>query len=531
MSAKIGRGSRIDAIEDLIKEIEDQLNNEQKIKIKDIEKPALKGLEKKNIWRIWIVYVMINIKNNDRTILLICLILIISNTIKSQSVFISEHHFKDSIYSTANKHNVENTDSSSGGKDYLTPTIETIGNNVFVFYLNKYALGNPGWTKISFKTVKYNLEHGFVWDHDGFEMNALFHPYSGALSYTAARSTGLGFWNSIAYPFAGSFMWEIVMENELPSSNDLISTTTSGIVLGEISFRVSSLLLNDNATGGERVWREITAGILSPVHGLNRLISGKSWSVGPKPQIPNYSVSLSAGILGLFIDRNLYQKHPHGYLNVQLDYGNLFSLSSRYDPFDYFNVTVGLGFTITNTIINISGSGMLWGNKIKIFQNGKNIIGIFKNYDFLNTATYRVGSSSVGIGLITKVQLSEQYILESTLIPSIILVGAINSEYAKPLGRDYNLGPGLEGKMRASITNNNLGKLYMAYDRSWIYVISGARGDEVVGIWQAGVQVHLSHSTTWTFEYLNYSHIGTYNEYPSLQKNNIALRTYIIANI
>jgi hypothetical protein len=326
-------------------------------------------------------------------------------------------------------------------------------------------------------------------------------------------------------------MWEIAMENELPSSNDLISTTTSGIVLGEISYRVSSLLLNENATGGERVWREVAAGVLSPVHGLNRLLTGKSWSIGPKPEHQNYSISLSTGMLGLFVDRNLYQKHPHGYLNAYLDYGNPFSLSTSYEPFDYFNVNIGLGFSTNNTIINIAGSGMLWGSKMKIFQNGKSTIGIFKNYDFLNTATYRVGSSSVGIGLITKVQLSEPYIFESMFIPSVILVGAINSEYAEPIGRDYNLGPGLDGKMRASITNNNFGKLYVAYDRSWIYVISGARGDEVVGIWQAGAQVQLSHTTSWAFEYLNYSHIGIYNEYPSLQKSNFALRTYIIANI
>ena len=50
MSTKRGRGSRIDAIEDLIEEIEDQLSDEQKIKFKNIDKPVLKGLEKKEIF-------------------------------------------------------------------------------------------------------------------------------------------------------------------------------------------------------------------------------------------------------------------------------------------------------------------------------------------------------------------------------------------------------------------------------------------------------------------------------------------------
>jgi hypothetical protein len=467
-------------------------------------------------------------RNRYYFLLLNALLLTVPHNMISQIVYDNEKSMSDSTTTMYDSSYVVNTKPSAMTKDYLTPAIETIGNNVFVFYLNKYALGNPSWTKISFRTVKNNMDHGFVWDHDGFEMNALFHPYSGALSFTAARSCGLGFWNSIAYPFAGSLMWEIAMENELPSSNDLVSTTTSGIVLGEISYRVSTLLLNDNAAGGERVWREIAAGILSPVHGLNRLLSGKSWSAGPIPQIQSYGISISAGMLGLFVDRNLYQKHPHGYLNFQLDYGNLFSISNSYEPFDYFQLTVGLGLSTNNTIINIAGSGMLWGKKIKILQKGKSTFGIFKNYDFLNTATYRVGSSSVGYGLITKVQLSEQYNVESTIIPSVILMGAINCEYAKPLGRDYNLGPGLDGKIKVAIEKHDLGKIYIVYDRSWIYVISGVRGDEVVGVWYAGTQVQLSSSTTWAFEYMNYSHIGTYNEYPSLQKQNFALRTFIV---
>ncbi len=50
MSAKRGRGSRIDSIDDLIEEIEHLLTTEQKVKYKNIIKPVLKGLEKKEIF-------------------------------------------------------------------------------------------------------------------------------------------------------------------------------------------------------------------------------------------------------------------------------------------------------------------------------------------------------------------------------------------------------------------------------------------------------------------------------------------------
>lgn len=50
IGVKRGRDKRSSQIEDLIEEIEDQLNDQQKIKYKDIDKPELKSLEKKEIF-------------------------------------------------------------------------------------------------------------------------------------------------------------------------------------------------------------------------------------------------------------------------------------------------------------------------------------------------------------------------------------------------------------------------------------------------------------------------------------------------
>ena len=49
IKVKRGRDNRVDKIEDLLEEIEDQLNDEQKIKYKNIKKPVLKSLNKKEL--------------------------------------------------------------------------------------------------------------------------------------------------------------------------------------------------------------------------------------------------------------------------------------------------------------------------------------------------------------------------------------------------------------------------------------------------------------------------------------------------
>ncbi|MFA7289949.1 MAG: hypothetical protein WC055_13815 [Melioribacteraceae bacterium] len=49
ISVKRGRDKRSDKIEDLIEDIEDQLNTKQKLLYRDIEKPGLKSLSKKEL--------------------------------------------------------------------------------------------------------------------------------------------------------------------------------------------------------------------------------------------------------------------------------------------------------------------------------------------------------------------------------------------------------------------------------------------------------------------------------------------------
>lgn len=50
IKVKRGRDNRVDKIEDLLEEIEDQLNDEQKVKFAKMNKPELKELKKEEIF-------------------------------------------------------------------------------------------------------------------------------------------------------------------------------------------------------------------------------------------------------------------------------------------------------------------------------------------------------------------------------------------------------------------------------------------------------------------------------------------------
>jgi hypothetical protein len=406
--------------------------------------------------------------------------------------------------------------------NYWLPSAEVFGLNIFVWSYDRYVR-NRDWAKISWETMNNNLKHGFVWDTDGFETNQLFHPYSGALSFTAARSSGLRFWEAFPDPFHGSLMWELFMETEYPSINDVISTPMSGIVLGEISYRVSNLIL----MGGERsFWRETAALAIAPMNGFNRLLFGKKRKPEGWQKRPNYKIMLSVGLNGVFIKQKFSQRLPHLYLNYQMTYGSYRNIRRTYKPFDYFMTNVGASLSENNNVVAIFSRGMLTGKNFGGKSGFRGTIGLFKGFNFLTNRVYKISASSVGAGILSSDSLFSGINWDNALFMSAIVMGGINSLYAREAGRDYNLGPGATATYESSLKFKQWACVYFRYRHYWIHPMSGANGNEYVAIIMVGSRFRLSDSQRMSFEFIKYNRWSNYRDYPNLQENNFALRAY-----
>ncbi|PWT91292.1 MAG: DUF3943 domain-containing protein, partial [Acidobacteria bacterium] len=161
------------------------------------------------------------------------------------------------------------------------PITEVPLTNALLWSVDRYV-SNDSFSRISTGTIQRNFEQGWVWDQDDFPTNFSLHPYLGSAYFNSARSNGYNFYQSAPFALGGSLMWEMFMENTRPSYNDLINTTVSGIFLGEVLYRLSSNILDDQSTGTGRVFREIGATILDPARGFNRLVQGKMFRVTPQ---------------------------------------------------------------------------------------------------------------------------------------------------------------------------------------------------------------------------------------------------------
>ncbi len=219
----------------------------------------------------------------------------------------------------------------------LNPALQVVAMNVVLNIVDR-SVFNLEFAKVDFHTWKKTVSAGFPWgsgwewDQDRFGNNFLSHPMTGSFYFNAARSNGYSYWQSAPFVFYGSYMWKIFGENGTPEREDLINTTFDGIALGEVMYRLSSNILDDRAVGSERVFREIFAGLVDPIRGINRLFQGKTFRRTNKEvyQTEPLNITFYAGIhsvnnqsLKLFSGQNVYM------MNLQLDYGNPFEVRPK----------------------------------------------------------------------------------------------------------------------------------------------------------------------------------------------------------
>ncbi len=340
---------------------------------------------------------------------------------------------------------------------FWVPAVEVIGIDFATVALDRYIL-KADYAMISLKSWEYNFRKGWEWDVDGFGINFFGHPYSGSLTFSAARSTGYNYYQSTGFSFGGSVIYEYLGENTRPSYNDVINTPINGALIGEILYRISSNILDDTKVGGERVGREILAGILDPARGLNRLLQGKTSRVTPhevyQKEPANYT--LYAGIHNS-ADGPSASLQSLGMLNLQIDYGNPFEPRKR-KPFDFFRLRTDFDFGGKYAVMdNIGGYGVLYGQNVQMKTN-VSLIGIFQHYDYWHNLYFEMASTAFGVGAVTKFPITPKINLFTSAHAAIApLAGnAITYGLDTSAFKRYHYGGGVEAKLEGTL---NLGKL------------------------------------------------------------------------
>ncbi len=375
---------------------------------------------------------------------------------------------------------------TESGKSYLIPALEI---PIFILLLNGadrliYPNLVDDGKKVYSSTLKTTWDHVYhgPWtiDTDAFAMNQFAHPYQGSIYHGFARSAGLNYWEALIYDNVGSFFWETGGETTRPSINDQIASGTGGSFFGEALFRMASRVLEGH---GDKpgFWREMSAAILSPPLGINRLVFGNRF----KPVFPSNDPAVSWRLrLGGSLNSHLKDKGYDSLVNhneATADYSIAYGLPGKpgysYNrPFDYFHFEFSTLAKSSNPFDNIMLRGLLLGTDYESGDAYRGIWGLYGGYDYISPHVFRVSSTSASIGTTYQWWLSRTVALQGSALGGIGYAAAGN--VAETGERDYHFGVAPQGLVALRF---NFRDKVMFDLTERVYYISGTGGNDPGG--------------------------------------------------
>lgn len=373
---------------------------------------------------------------------------------------------------------------------------------------NEYVR-NANFNQISPRSWWSNVEDGFTYDDNEFLTNQYIHPFNGSQYFNAARSNGLNFWPSYAIALGGALHWELAGETHPMSFNDLVSTGIGGAALGETMYRLSSMVLDNEATGSGRFFREASAFVLDPIRGFNRIVTGRAWEVRSNPEDSadtnpiGQRNELNVGWRRLGENASLGgDASDFGFAEYYHEHGDLFT-AERHGPFDFFTVDAQLNFGDKRLI----GRAMIAGNWFSVpvtSSVGQHRIGVTQHFQYINNQAYEYGGQSLGPTFFSRWGTRGEFGLESRFDLLATILGGVNSEAAGLADvadperlREYDYGPGAGGVAQAVITYRRRPLLSVDYRLHYIRTVNGSiyHKDGEPGLdshhWLHGIDAHL----------------------------------------
>ena len=364
------------------------------------------------------------------------------------------------------------------------------GTNMGVWAFDRFVSATD-YSRISFQSISNNLKTGFVWDEDMFTTNLFAHPYHGGLYFNAGRSNGLGFWQSVPCTMGGSLMWEFGMENEPAAINDFMATSIGGVCLGEITFRISDLLIDERSFGVERFGREFLSLLISPVNGFNRILSGRAMRVS---HYSNHVVEKRPAIFYATVGHRIMAdnlKDKNDVVNTMsydlgLYYGDPFGDDNE-KPYDAFMLKISGNILDNQPLIHrLNALGMLYSVDVSKSKSKNHFVfGAFQHFNFYHSNIekdhqliypYKISeAASVGPGLLYKRDVNAKVKLLGMAHLSAILLGASQTDHFRAEKRDYNMGSGFSSKVSLELEMKRKARLYFTSEDYRIYSWMGSK--------------------------------------------------------
>jgi hypothetical protein len=406
-------------------------------------------------------------------------------------------------------------------KRYFLPALGiNLFSNTFLWLVDKY-IAREDYAQISAASIKKNFMHPWVWDGDEYLTNQFGHPYQGSIYHTAARSNGFSFYESLLFDAFGSATWELIFETNVPSLNDLISTTIGGASLGEMFHRLYLEIPSPFAI------------IASPADALNGLITRRR----PERKTTNiYSLDTEFGMSYLYTRQAkgklegehkeqviipLRESHSFsGDVSAGVVYGNPFTLQSRV-PYEHFELSVYLNFAYPWWYnFNIQSNGYLFS--FNVIDNEKSMAstGLSLHYDLFTDRQINFFAESLDWTFKYMRLFSNSWNIEFKTHLGVLIFNADNSYF-------FDGYTDFHQKKNDYGTGTTMKLLFSAAHKKWGKLIFNSSAYEVFSVFRSTNE----DTREKLFLYINLSYAYPITDHLSIGAASTVLRNTAIMNL
>jgi uncharacterized protein DUF3943 len=388
--------------------------------------------------------------------------------------------------------------------------------NLLPWAYNWYLQRWP-WAKVGTQTWGKNLKLGFVWDDDCFLDNQLAHPYHGSLYVNSVRASGYGFWGTLPYAAIGSASWELFLENVKPSLNDFVNTTLGGMALGEVTYRLSSLLGSRRGLERPPFGRKLGAIALSPITQTQDLLLKGGRERGAPAGVRLEDVSwIGAG-----------HRSDRTYVMFRYQYGSPFDQQAT-KPYDAFEFSIQLGPQPGRLVRHVGVSGQLARKDLNHSVQSQLVFALYQHYEYDDLPHFEAGGQSVSGALLFQQRLGSRTQLRFATHVEAVLLGAISSDQGQYWRRDYDYGPGAGTRFSSSLRHNGGDLLRFDGRLMWLHSVYGARADHLATYWRLGTMVQFGRFLAAGGDVGVVTRHSWYREGPSVTRRVPETRAYLI---
>jgi len=305
---------------------------------------------------------------------------------------------------------------------------------------------NADYARISLRTIGHNLKFSsWTWDDDQFGTNQFAHPYHGSLYFSSFRANGYSFWQSVPPVLAGSYIWETAAEKQYPSPNDFINTSFGGIVLGEMTYRLSNQIVNNHSRGFKRQFSEVLALVVNPMNGFTRIVDGKWGKIGRNSRERDSTHVLTEFDLGIRKFKADHHAKTGWYGRLRLSYGTPFE--NYRTPFSNISIIGEFGSDDSSKVNILSVYGSLAGWWLSKAERDPQLLTLSANYDYIHNEAFFYSAQSIKLNWIAAFQVHKRLRVNASAGIGPVLLAAVPDPYLfKGRNYDYGAGGGIYGQ-------------------------------------------------------------------------------------